>query len=82
MVHAQVSEAYINFALMYMEYRIFPVLPIKYSIKEYIEPTTPFKPATVTKTSISHLCVLVCLCVVRKDTAHVATKALNMRHHA
>ena len=34
MAHARVSEAYINFALMYMADHIFPVLPIKYLINE------------------------------------------------
>ena len=32
MVHARVSEAYINFALMYTADHIFMVLPIKYLI--------------------------------------------------
>ena len=31
---------------------------------------------------MSHLRVLSCPCVVRKDTAHVETKTLNMRHQA
>ena len=31
-VHARVSEAYINFALMYTTYHTFTVLPIKYLI--------------------------------------------------
>ena len=34
------------------------------------------------KPSISHLRVLLCPCVVRKDTAHVGTKALNMHHQS
>ena len=34
------------------------------------------------KPSVSHLRVLFCLCVVRKATAHVETKTLNMRHQA
>ena len=42
----------------------------------------PFKLATGTKPSVSHFCVLSCPCVVRKATAHVETKALNMRHQA
>ena len=29
---------------------------------------------------LSHLCVLFCTCVVRKSTAHVGTKTLNMCH--
>ena len=32
--------------------------------------------------SVSHLRVLFCPCVVRKATAHVDTKRLNMRHQA
>ena len=31
---------------------------------------------------MSHLSVLLCPCVVRKSTAHVETKTLNMRHQA
>ena len=42
--------------------------------------TTQFKLATGTKTLVSHLRVLFRPCIVRKDTAHVDKKALNMRH--
>ena len=80
MVHVRVSEVYINFALMYMTDSIFLVLPIKDLIKEDGELTTSFKLTTVKKPPVSHLCVLFCLCVVRKATAHVDTKSLNMRH--
>ena len=45
-------------------------------------PTTPYKLATGTKPSVSHLRVLFRPCVVRKATEHVETKALNMRHQA
>ena len=55
MVHARVSEAYIHFALMYMTDHIFTVLPIKDLINEERELTTPFKLATGTKPSVSHL---------------------------
>ena len=82
MVHARVSEAYIHFALMYTTYYIFPVLPIKDLINEDGKPTTPFKLETGTKTSVAHIRVLFCPCVVRKATAHVGTKALNMRYQA
>ena len=82
MVHARVSEAYINFALMYTTDHIFLVLPIKYMINKDGDKTTPFKSATCTKPSVSHLRVLFCPCVLRKATAHVETKALNMRHQA
>ena len=71
MVHAIVSEAYINFALMYMTDHIFPVLPIKDLINEDGELTTSFKVATGTKPSGSHLRVLFFPCVVQKATAHV-----------
>ena len=82
MVHARVSEAYVHFALMYTTDHIFPVLPIKDLIKEDGNPTTPHKLATRTKPSVSHLRVFLFLCVVQKATAHVETKALNMRHQA
>ena len=82
MIHARVSEAYINLALMYTTDHIFPVLPIKDLINKDGNPTTPYKLATGKKPSVSHLCVLFCQCVVRKDTAHIDKKALNMRHQA
>ena len=82
MVHARVSEAYVNFALMYMTDHIFPVIPIKDLINKDGDSTTPHKLATGTKPSVSHLRVLFCPCVVRKATAHVEIKALNMRHQA
>ena len=64
---------------MYTTDHIFPVLPIKDLINKNGDPTTPHKLATDTKPSVSHLRVLFCPCVVRKDTAHVETKTLNMR---
>ena len=67
---------------MYTIDHIFPVLPIKYLIKEDGDPTTPFKLATGKKPSVSHLRVLFSPCVVRKSTAHVDKKALNMCHQA
>ena len=79
MVHARVLEAYVNFALIYTSDHIFPVLPIKDLINEDGDPTTPQKLATGTKPSVSYLRVLFYPCVVRKATAHVGTKALNMR---
>ena len=80
MVHARVSEAYINFTLMYTTYHIFPVLPIKDLINKDSNTTMPFKIATGTKTPVSHLRVLYCPCVSWRATAHVGTKALNMYH--
>ena len=81
MVHARVPEVYVNFALMYTTDQIFPVLSIKDLINEDGDTTTTHKIATGTKPSVSHLHVLFS-CVVRKATAHVETKTLNMRHQA
>ena len=82
MVHARVSEAYIHFASMYTIYYIFLVIPIKDLINEDGDPTRPYKLATCMKSSVSHLRTLLWTCVVRKATAHVGTKALNMRNRA
>ena len=82
MVHARVLEVYVHFTLMYTTDHIFLVLPIKDLIHEDGDPTTPHKLATGTKPSVPHLCVLFCPCVVRKATAHVEIKTLNMRHQA
>ena len=82
MVHARVPEVYVHFTLMYKTDHIFPVLPIRYLINEDGDPTTPHKLATGKKPSVSHLRVLFFPCVVRKATAHVETKTLNMRHQA
>ena len=61
---------------------IFLVLPIKDLINEDGDPTTSHKLATGTKPSVSHLRVLFCPHVLRKATAYVETKTLNMRHQA
>ena len=82
MVHARVPEIYVHFALMYTTDHIFLFLLIKDLINEDGDPTTPYKLATGTKPSVSHLRVLFCPCVVRKATSHVETKTLNMRHQA
>ena len=82
MVHGRVLEAYIHFALMYTTDHNFPVLPLKYLIKEDGDLTTPHKLATGMKPPVSHLCVLFCSFVVQKATAHIETKALNMCHQA
>ena len=82
MVHARFPEVFVHFALMYRTYHIFPVLPIKYLMNKDGDPTTPPKLATGTKPSVSHLRVLFCPYVVRKSTAHVETKTLNMHHQA
>ena len=81
MLHARVPEVHIHFALMYSTDHIFPVLPIKYLINQYGDPTTPQKLATGMP-SVSHLRVLFCPCVLRKATAHIEIKTLNMRHQA
>ena len=73
MAHARVPEVYVHFALMYMTYHIFPVLPTKYLINKDGEPNTPFKLATGTKPSVSYLRMLFFPCVVQKATAHVGT---------
>ena len=65
---------------MYTTDHIFLVLPIKDMINEDGDPKTPHKLATGTKPSVSHLRMLFCPCVVRKATAHVGIKALNMNH--
>ena len=67
---------------MYTTDHVFLVLPIKYLVNEDGDPTTPHKLARGMKPSVSHLRVLFCPCVVRKSTAHVETKTLNMRHQA
>ena len=67
---------------MYTTDHIFPVLPIKDLINKDGNPTTLYKLTTGTKPSVSHFRVLFCPCVVRKATAHVETKTLNMHHQA
>ena len=52
MVHAIVSEAYVHFALMYMIYHIFTVLPIKDIVNKDTSLKTPHKLATGTKPSV------------------------------
>ena len=67
---------------MYTIDHIFPEIPSKDLINKHGEPTTPFKFATGKEPSVSHLRVLFFPCVVQKATAHVGTKALNMRHQS
>ena len=67
---------------MYTSDHIFQVLPIKDLINNDGDQTTPFKLATGTKPSVPHLRLLFCPCVVRKSTAHVEKKTLNMSHQA
>ena len=82
MVHARVPEVYVHFTLMYTTDHIFLVLPIKDLINKDGDPTTPHKLSKGTKPAVSHLCVLFSPCVVRKATAHVEKKTLNMLHQA
>ena len=82
MLHKRVLEACIHFVLMYTADHIFLILPIKYLINEDGNITRPFKLATGTKPSISHLHVLFYPCVLQKDTAHVGTEVLKIRHQA
>ena len=65
MVHAQVLEAYILFALMYTADHISPVLPIKDSINEFRETTTPFKLATGKNFSITFMCFILSMCCTK-----------------
>ena len=55
MGHARVSELYIHFHFMYTTYHYFSIIPMKDLINKDGDPTTPFKLATVTKPSVSHL---------------------------
>ena len=80
MVHARVSSEYIHLALMYTTDSLFSVLPIKPLVNQDGEPTTPQKLSTGKKSSVSNLRVLLFPFVVKKASAHVDTKALNMRH--
>ena len=82
MVHARVSDKYIHFSLMYTTDHIFPVIPIKHFINQDGEKNTPHKIETGMKPSVSNPNVLFCLCVLRKTTANVGKKALNMRHQS
>ena len=63
-----------------MTNHIFPVLPIKHLVNQDGEPTTPHKLETGNKRSVSNLHVLLCPFVVRKATAHIDLKVLNMCH--
>ena len=80
--HARVSEAYIHLLLMHTTDHIFPVLPIKNLINKDRDLTTPFKLATGTEPSVSYLRMLLCPFEVRKATACIGKKALNVRHQA
>ena len=78
MVHARISDDYIHFSLMRMTDHIFPVLPIKHLGNQDSEPIMPHKLETVTKPLVSNLRVLFFSCAVRKSTAHVDGKVLNL----
>ena len=67
---------------MYMTDYIFYVLPIKHFVNQDGEPNTPHKPETGMIPSVSKPHVLSCPFVVKNSTAHVDTKALNIRHQS
>ena len=71
MVHVKVLKDSIHLSFMYTSDHIFLVIPIKDLINRDGDPTTPFKLATGTKPSASHLRVLFFPCIVRKTTAHL-----------
>ena len=81
-MHSQVSENIYNFSLIYTAGRIFPVQPIKNLVNQDCEPNTPHKLETGKKPSVSYLHVLFFPFVLKKSTAHVDTKALNIRHQS
>ena len=58
MVHVRVLEAYIDFTFIYTTDHIFLDLLIRDMINKNVQPNTPFKLATGTKTSVSHSRVL------------------------
>ena len=64
MVHAQVYEKYIHFAIMYTNDHIFPVISIRHLVNQNGEPTTPHKLATTIKPATSNPRVLLCPYVV------------------
>ena len=55
MVHAQVSDEYTHFELLYTTDNIFPFLPIKHLVNKDGELTVPYKLAPGTKPSVSNL---------------------------
>ena len=67
---------------MYTTDHIFTVIPMKHLVNQDGEPTMPHKLKTGTKPSVSNLRVLFHPCFVRKETAHVDTKELNMCHQS
>ena len=89
MLHAGVPEIYVHFALMYTTDHIFLVLPIKDLINKDGNPTTPYKMATGTKPSVSHLCVFILsVCFTEsygarcdKDVKHASPIAKKVSRH-
>ena len=72
-VHTHISEKYIHFALMYTNYHIFHVLPIKHLVNKYGEPTTSHNLETGTKLSLSNLRVLF-VRVLYESQLHMSTQ--------
>ena len=58
------------------------VLPIKNLVNQDSEPTNRHKLATGTKPSVSNPRVLFCILVLKKATAHVDGKTLNLCHQS
>ena len=83
-VLAAASQSRISFSLCLAVYERYVRVPgvSLFNLKPGTIPTTPYKLATGTKSSVSHLRVLFFPCVVRKDTVHVGTKALNICHQS
>ena len=80
MVHEQFLDEYICFALMYMTYHIFLVLPIKHLINQDGKPTMPHKMANGNKYQVSNIRVIYFPFGLRKGTAQVDGKVLSMSH--
>ena len=67
---------------MYKTDHIYTILTIKNLVNQDGEPATTHKMKTGSKPSLANLCVLFCQCFVQKATAHVDTKARNMRQQS
>ena len=60
MVHTWVSAEFIHFTLMYTTDHIFPFLPNKHLVNQYVEPTIPHKLRNGTNPLLSNTHVLFC----------------------
>ena len=77
--HTSFGRIYTFFVNVYNSSNIYS---FKNLINQDGEPTTQHKLETVTKTSVSNICALFFPYAVRKVTAHVDGKALNMCHQS